>query len=102
MTDAQLWSAWLLWLGVAGVIVLIAATLLLTILVTARGILSHAVRALEAAERIRRDTLTIWDLKTTNQVADQLLATVSAIEDGGGALAEALEAHAGTGGVRGL
>jgi hypothetical protein len=101
MSDAQLWSAWTLWLGVAAVVVLIAAGLLVTILVTARGILAHAVRALEAAEHIRQDTLPIWDLATTNAVAGQLLETVSAIERDGGALAETLEAHAGSGGVRG-
>lgn len=99
MTDAQLWSAWSVWIGVAAAVVLVAAGLLITILITARGILAHAVRALTAAEVIRQATLPIWDLKTTNEVADRLLDTVSAIERDAGALAEALEAHAGAGGA---
>ena len=50
MTDAELWSAWRLWMGVATLVVLIAATLLVTIWLTARRILADAVRALKAAE----------------------------------------------------
>jgi len=52
-----------------------------------------AVRALNAAEAIRVNTLPIWELQTSNEVAGQLLATVQAIEAKGGALAHALRQH---------
>lgn len=92
MTDAGLWAAWRLWMIVAAVVVLIAAGLLITIWLTARTILSDAVRALNAAEAIRANTQPIWGLKDTNTVADDILETVKAIETKGGALAGALTA----------
>ena len=98
MTEADLWAAWRFWMVVAGAVVLIAAALLITIWLTARGILSHAMRALHAAEKIRQNTLPIWELQTTNEVATELLATVESIEAKGGKLAEALQSHAGAGG----
>ncbi len=99
MTEADLWAAWRFWMLVAGVVVLIAAALLITIWLTARGILAHAVRALHAAEKVRQNTLPIWELQTTNEVATELLATVESIEAKGGKLAEALQSHAGAGGT---
>ncbi len=95
MTDAELWSAWRLWMGVATVIILVAATLLIVIWRTARGIHTEAVRALQAAQRIREHTMPIWALETTNEVATEMLKTVQHIEQNGGALAAALESHAG-------
>jgi hypothetical protein len=92
MTDADLWAA------VAVVIILVAAALLIAIWLTARAILRDAVRALHAAERIRVQTLPIWELQTSNEVAGDLLATVQSIEAKGGKLVEALESHAGAGG----
>ena len=94
MTDSDLWSSWLLWMGVATVVVLIAAGLLIFILVTARQILREAVRALNAAEEIRKNTTVIWQLQTTNDVAEDILSTVRALEAKGGALADALQSHA--------
>jgi hypothetical protein len=84
-------GAWGMWMGVAGLVVVIAAALLITIWLVARSIYAHAVRALKAAEAIRVNTLPIWELQTTNEVAEQLLATVKAIESKGGALAHALQ-----------
>lgn len=100
MTDDALWASWRLWMMVAAAVVLVAASLLITIWLTARRILAHAVRALDAAERIRRQTLPIWELQTTNEVATGILETVQSIEAKGGALAAALESHAGAGGTR--
>ena len=94
MSDAELWSAWRMWIIVATVVVLLAAGLLITILVTARRILSEAVRALNAVENIRKNTQPIWELQTTNKVAEQILQTVEAIEQKGGALVRALEGQA--------
>jgi len=95
MTDAELWSAWRLWMGVATLVILIAATLLIVIWRTARAIYTEAARALHAAERIRESTMPIWALQTTNEVAGEMLTTVQHIEQTGGALAAALESHAG-------
>jgi len=86
-------GAWGLWMAVAGVIVVIAAGLLITIWLTARAIYAHAVRALKAAEAIRVNTLPIWELQTTNEVAEEILTTVQAIESKGGRLAHALQQH---------
>lgn len=91
MSDAELWAAWRMWIIVATVIVLLAAGLLITILVTARRILAEAVRALNAVETIRKNTQPIWALQTTNQVAEQILQTVEAIEQKSGALVRTLE-----------
>ena len=91
MSDAELWAAWRLWIIVATVVVLLAAGLLITILLTARGILAEAVRALNAVETIRKNTQPVWELQTTNQVAEQSLHAVEAIEQKGGALVRALE-----------
>lgn len=95
MSDAELWAAWRMWMVVATLVIVIAAALLITIWLTARGILREAVRALRAAERIRDNTKPIWALDTTNEVAGEILTTVQHIETTGGALAAALESHAG-------
>lgn len=95
MSDADLWSAWRLWMIVATVIILVAATLLIVIWRTARGIYAEALRALAAAEKIQTNTNPIWALETTNEVATAMLHTVQHIEQNGGALAGALEPHAG-------
>ena len=93
MSDADLWAAWRLWMGVATLVILIAAGLLITIWLTAKKILSDAVRALNAVEAIRNNTQPIWGLQDTNQVAEDILKTVQAIEQKGGLLAGALAAQ---------
>ena len=95
MTDAELWSAWRMWMALAAVIIVVAAVLLIMIWRTARGIHAEALRALAAAEQIRASTNPIWALETTNDVAGTMLETVQRIEQKGGALAAALESHAG-------
>lgn len=99
MSNTDLWRAWGLWMAVATVVILIAASLLITIWLTARSILAHAKRALAAAEKIRVNTMPIWALETTNEVAGGILETVQSIESKGGMLVEALESHAGAGGA---
>ena len=91
MTDAQLWSAWQLWMGVATLVVLIAASLLIIIWLTARTILKDAVRALHAVDAIRAQTQPLWALEDTNLVAEDILKSVQAIETKGGLLAGALQ-----------
>ena len=92
MTNAELWGAWRLWMMVAVLVILIAATLLITIWLTARSILAHARRALAAAEKIRANTQPIWALETTNEVATEILEELPHVEKvlvpfGGGGLA---------------
>ena len=94
MSDAELWAAWRMWIVVATVVVLLAAGLLITILLTARRILAEAVRALTAVDVIRKNTQPIWELQTTNDVAERILKTVASIEQKGGALAGALDGQA--------
>jgi len=95
MSDGELWAAWRMWMVLAVVIIVVAAVLLIMIWRTARGIHAEALRALAAADRIRESTNPIWALETTNDVAEKMLETVQHIEQNGGALAAALESHAG-------
>jgi hypothetical protein len=90
MTDADLFRLWYLWLAIGGAIVVIAASLLVTIWLTARGIEREARRALVAVERIRTSTQPIWSLDSTKQVADDLLAAARDLEAHGAMIASAL------------
>ena len=94
MSNADLWAAWRLWMVVATVIIVIAASLLITIWLTARSIAGHATRALRAVEAIRDNTRVIWELQTTNEVAEQIRDTVCDIEAKSQKLAGALQGHA--------
>ena len=91
MSATEVWASFRIYMSVAALVVVIAASLLIFILVTARAILRDAVRALNAAETIRKNTLPIWGLETTNDVAVEIRDTVRAIEAKGGALAGALQ-----------
>ena len=91
MTDADLWASWRFWMVVATVVVLLAAGLLIAILLTARRILVEGVRALHAVETIRKNTQPLWELQATNEVAEQVLRSVEAIEQKGAALVTALQ-----------
>jgi hypothetical protein len=90
MTDTDLYRLWYLWLAIGGAIVLVAAGLLVTIWLTARGIEREALRALRAVERIGAATQPIWALDETNRLADELLAAARDLETHGGAIASAL------------
>ncbi len=92
ISDADLGTYWTIGLAAAAAVVVIVVALLLTILWTARRILRAAVRALNAVERIRQNTMPLWDLTTTNQVAGELHATVSSIKSRVERIAGALEA----------
>jgi hypothetical protein len=100
MTSADLWAAWRLWMLVASAVVLVAASLLITIWLTARSIVTHATRALKAAEAIRANTRVIWELQTTNEVAEQIRDTVCDIETKATKLVEALHGQAAAGSQR--
>jgi sensor histidine kinase regulating citrate/malate metabolism len=87
MPDAELYTIWYWSLAVAGVVVLLAAALLMAIVLVARRILSNARQALEAAEAIAEDTKVIWELEETNRTAEEILATAESIEERGGRIA---------------
>jgi hypothetical protein len=87
---AGLYTVWAVCLAIAVVVILIAAALLITILLVARSIAGHGLQALAAAEAIAKDTQVIWALSTTNEVAEEILATVESIEAHGGAIVAAL------------
>lgn len=91
MTDAELWDAWRFWMAVAGVIVVVAAALLVAIWVTARQILAEAQRALAAVELIQQRTSAVWALEATNDVAGRIRDTVGAVAGKGTSLVETLE-----------
>ena len=100
MTSADLWAAWRLWMLVATVIIAVAVVLLVTIWLTARSIAAQATRALRAAEAIRDNTRVIWQLQTTNDVAEEIRDTVCEIESKTTKLIDALQNPAAAAGGR--
>ncbi len=65
MNDEAYYNQFYIGLAIAGVIVLIAATLLILILVAARRILNLANAALSIVINIKLNTLSIWQLHST-------------------------------------
>ena len=92
MNAHEIYQWWFIWLGVAGIIVLAAASLLITIVVLARRIGVLAASALGVVEQIEQNTKPIWQLNATNKVAKELLAGAQAIEGNAGAIVGALSA----------
>lgn len=90
MTDAELFSTWTLWLAVAGVLVLVAAGLLIGVWLSARRILKLAGEALDAVREIRDHTDGIWALETTNRTALGILDEAESIREHAGEVAGAL------------
>ncbi|MHB8574502.1 MAG: hypothetical protein ACYDCQ_04135 [Dehalococcoidia bacterium] len=80
MSDATLYTVWAICLGVAAVVVLLVAALLLAILKAARDIRGNAVRCLVAVQQVAANTDPIWALADTNRVATGILETVQSIE----------------------
>ncbi|MGQ0571877.1 MAG: hypothetical protein ACT4P5_20425 [Armatimonadota bacterium] len=95
MTDAELLGRWYLILGIAGVLVVVVAALLITILVTARRIEQAAARSHRAVRKIVENTQVIWELDTTNAVAWQLREGARSIRRHAEEIGQALQAPAG-------
>jgi hypothetical protein len=76
MTDADLYLIWGIGVAVFGVVILIAAGLLLWIRGAAATILAEAATAIGVAEQIEKHTSCLWDLRFVNvhlaRVADNL------------------------------
>lgn len=92
MSAQEIYNWWFLWLGIAGVIVVAAAALLITIAVLARQIAALAATGLAVVEQIEHNTKPIWQLNATNHVARQLLDGAQAIEGNAVAIVGALHA----------
>lgn len=92
ISDSDLGRYWTIGLILAALVVVIVVVLLLAIIVFARRILAAAVRCLHAVEKIRANTLPLWDLATTNEVAADILTTAASIKKRAEAVAGALEA----------
>jgi hypothetical protein len=90
MNDATYWNEFYLGLAIAGAIVLIAATLLILILIAARRILKLAQAALGIVVNIKQNTLSIWELQSTNHKAIDILSEADTILSNAGAVATAL------------
>ncbi len=91
MKKKQFLTYWLSGMGIGAAVVAVVATLVLTIIATARRILSHATQALNAANEIVTTTHPIWELERTNEVAAQLLTEAQAIEEHATQVADTLE-----------
>lgn len=83
--------------GVAG-----AAVLLLLLVVVARGIDRHGLDIWEAGKKIAANTVSIWMVGTTNDLAKEILTTAQSIDSAAesidvklGALNEALSRRGG-------
>ena len=87
MDSLTLWT-WSLVAG--GVVILIVAVLLIAIIVTARSIDKHAKDIWTVGKSIARNTVSIWMLDRTNQVAGEILWTAQSIDSTLKALANSL------------
>ena len=90
MTDATLYSNWFFWLGIASVIVVAAAVLLILVWLAARRILNLAVVALGLVQQVKANTAAIWALEETNTTAADILEDARRIRNNGAAVAHAL------------
>ncbi len=70
---------WWLTLGIAAVVILVVAALLVWIARAAERIDAHALEVWTAGKSIAANTVQIWHLHKTNEVAGQILSTAQAI-----------------------
>ena len=91
MDEATLFNNFYVGLGIAIVIILAAAILLILVWLAARRILRLATAALGLVEQIKENTNSIWGLQTTNEVATNILEGAEAIDAHAGLVAEALQ-----------
>lgn len=91
MNDASYFNEFYIGLALAGLIVVIAATLLIMILIAARRILKLANAALGIVVNIKQNTLSIWELQNTNHKAIDISNDADTILSNAGAVAMALQ-----------
>lgn len=80
----------MIWFGVAGVLVAVAAALLIWVLLEARGIRREALRTLAAAEKVRDNTKALWALPDVSYLLQQTLGTVASLAGRAETIADAL------------
>lgn len=90
MTDQQLLNTWVIGLIVTGVIVVIAAALLLGVWMAARRIQKTALVALDKVKQVQTNTQIVWALQDTNKLVAQLYSGAQSILAHAGAIAQAL------------
>ena len=83
----------MIWIGLALVIVAVAAALLIWIYLEASGILGHAVRALTAGKRVEANTRILRAIPDVNTLLGETDDAVAGIADKAGTLATALSAN---------
>ena len=89
MNDAAYYNEFYIALAIVGLIVVIAATLLILIWVAARRILKLAIAALGIVVNIKNNTLSIWELQNTNNKAVDILNDANAILNNAAAVVQA-------------
>lgn len=94
----ELFLSWGFWFAVGAGLVAVAAALLITILLTARGIEKEAARALEACRQVEANTDAVWDLDGARDTLEDVRGHVDSLETVTGRLAGAL--HGEEGGAR--
>ncbi len=86
MTDADLYLLWGIGLAVFGVVILIAAGLLLWVRGAAAAVLYEARTAVSVAPQIEANTACLWDLRFVNahlgRIAENLAALHRAVKGG--------------------
>lgn len=80
----------MIWFAVAGVIVAVAAGLLIWVLLEARGIRREALRTLAAAEGVRDNTKALWALPDVSYLLKQTLDTVVSLAGRAETIADAM------------
>ena len=79
-------TLWWLTLAIAAVVILVVAVLLIGIVVAANRIDRHAADIWIAGKDIATNTIQIWQLQKTNEVASQILETAQGIAAGAGSI----------------
>jgi cell division protein FtsB len=95
MTDAELLERWYVILGIAAILTVAAAALLVTILILARRIAQAALRSHRAVQQIAENTRAIWELDATNAAAWDLRETARSVRHRAEEIAQALQTPAG-------
>lgn len=79
-------TLWWLTLAIAAVVIVVVAVLLIAIVVAANRIDRHAQDIWIAGKDIATNTIQIWQLQKTNDLAGQVLDTAQGIAVGAGSI----------------
>lgn len=81
---------WWITLGIAAVVILVVAALLIWIARAAERIDAHALQIWAAGKSIAANTVQIWHLQRTNETATEILATAQTIAGVAGSIDDRL------------